>query len=159
MLSAVMTRMEDVASVFRPEGLKDGTAAAKVTTALPQNPLEHMSHDEIIADAEEFIDKNGFAAKRGLFRKGALLAQVYDSINAFESINELSEDDKVFIRYEKEHRWAVQTKMLYFLCALCAGCAVAQGMDQTVINGAQVLSYSSSSWEHRVAELDQGSLL
>jgi hypothetical protein len=37
--------------------------------------------------------------------------------------------------------------MLYFLCTLCAGSAIVQGMDQTAVNGAQV----RSSWPSLVS--------
>ncbi|KAI5457153.1 major facilitator superfamily domain-containing protein [Mariannaea sp. PMI_226] len=123
-------QMEDLVSVLRPKG-------TRTTTALLQNPLGQLSHEEIIANADAFVDANGLIDHRDVFRKGALLAKVYNSKTGFENLNQLTEDEKCLIRLEKEHRWTSQPSMLYKLCAVCAGCAIVQGMDQTVINGAQ----------------------
>ncbi|KAM5354187.1 hypothetical protein ACJ41O_000837 [Fusarium nematophilum] len=106
-------------------------------TAILQNPLAHMSHDDLVLDAERFVRQKGLEPHLSVFRKGALLAKVQNSPGGFEAIAELGEGEKELLRYEDEHRWSAQPKMLYFLCALCAGCAIVQGMDQTVINGAQ----------------------
>lgn len=57
--------------------------------------------------------------------------------NGFEDVDELTDEDKAFLRFETENPWKSAPRRLYFLCALCAGCAIVQGMDQTVINGAQ----------------------
>ncbi|KAK7431352.1 hypothetical protein QQZ08_002123 [Neonectria magnoliae] len=129
--------MEAMVIVSHPEGSQNRDPGATATTALLQNPLGHMSHDEIVADVDAFVIEKGLSDYRDVFRKGALLAKVHNSPTGFEAIDELSNADKELLRYENAHRWSSQPKMLYFLCALCAGCAIVQGMDQTVINGAQ----------------------
>ncbi|KAH7022381.1 hypothetical protein EDB80DRAFT_7291 [Ilyonectria destructans] len=129
--------MESVDEISRPEDVSGKTPGSKTTTALLQNPLAHMNHDDITADVDAFVVAKGLPDYRDVFRKGALLAKVHNSPDGFETLPELSENDKEILRYENEHRWSSQPKMLYFLCALCAGCAIVQGMDQTVINGAQ----------------------
>jgi hypothetical protein len=110
----------------------------RTATAVLQNPLANMTHDELIADAEKFAQDKGLDSFSPCFSKGALIARVINTPKGYEAIEELTEEDKEILRNEDEHRWKSQPKMLYLLCALCAGCAVVQGMDQTVINGAQV---------------------
>lgn len=104
---------------------------------LLNNPLTGMSRDEVIADVEGFIQERGLTQHREDFIKGALVAQVTNQDYAFEQIKELREDEKNLLRREITHRWS-QPFMLYFLCTLCAGSAIVQGMDQSAVNAAQV---------------------
>jgi hypothetical protein len=64
---------------------------------------------------------------------------VNNQAGAFEQIDMLTEEEKAILRKEETHRWH-QPFALYFLCTLCAGSAIVQGMDQTTVNGAQVCS-------------------
>lgn len=50
---------------------------------------------------------------------------------------QLNEEDKNFLRRETSHRWD-QPKTLYGLVFLCSMAAAVQGMDESVINGAQL---------------------
>ncbi|EQL01627.1 hypothetical protein G6O67_004224 [Ophiocordyceps sinensis] len=112
------------------------------TMAIPQNPLEAMSNDELVADAQEFCEENGLAEHSQLFRRGCLAAKMQNIPNGFEGLAELTEEDKAVLRFEAAHQWKSAPRKLYLLCALCAGCAIVQGMDQTVINGAQSFYFS-----------------
>ena len=116
----------------------------KSTTALLRNPLTGMSRQDILTDVDAFVDGKGLSEHREAFRKGALLAQVANVDNGFENIPEISEDEKEVLRRETTNRWN-QPFTLYFLCTLCAGSAIVQGMDQTAVNGAQV---GSARLEH-----------
>ncbi|CAM1511044.1 Fc.00g085570.m01.CDS01 [Cosmosporella sp. VM-42] len=113
-------------------------AQPPLSSALLKNPLEHLTQEQILQDVNIFTQERGLASHRDAFYKGALMAKVQNDPTAFENIDLLTEADKGILRYENEHRWKSQPKMLYFLCALCAGCAIVQGMDQTVISGAQL---------------------
>ena len=113
----------------------DRTTEADLATKL-QNPLVGLTQDEILADADAFVESKGLAEHRDVFRKGALISQVINIPNGFEDLEILNEEDKAVLRKEETHRWS-QPKMLYFLCMLCAGSAIVQGMDQTAVNGAQ----------------------
>lgn len=64
--------------------------------------------------------------------KAQLEAQLPDYLQG------LPEEIKVALEKEITHPFRSPPRTLYFLCALCAGCAIVQGMDQTIINGAQV---------------------
>ncbi|ODA79693.1 hypothetical protein RJ55_05287 [Drechmeria coniospora] len=118
-----------------------GGRSASTTTAPVLNPLAGMTNEEVLADADAFVRENGLVEHRDVFRKGALVAKTQNEVGAYESIAELTEDDKAVLRHEDGHKWRSSPPMLYLLCALCAGCAVVQGMDQTVINGAQAFYF------------------
>lgn len=107
------------------------------TAALLRNPLKGMTQIEILEDVDTFIRERGLEEYREDFRKGALVAQVNNTPGGFEDIDMLSEPEKDVLRRETTHKWS-QPFMLYFLCTLCAGSAIVQGMDQTAVNGAQV---------------------
>lgn len=117
-------------------------AARASTAALLRNPLVGLSHDELIKDVDTFTDKYGLTDYREEFRKGALVAQASNRPDGFETITALNEEEKVVLRREINHRWD-QPFMLYFLCSLCAGSAIVQGMDQTAVNGAQEFYYDT----------------
>ncbi|KPM45203.1 hypothetical protein AK830_g1328 [Neonectria ditissima] len=117
-----------------------GSGRRASTAALLRNPLVGMTSEELIADVDAFVDEKGLAEHREDFRKGALVAQVNNQAGAFERIDILNEDEKSILRREETHRWH-QPFALYFLCTLCAGSAIVQGMDQTAVNGAQEFYY------------------
>jgi len=104
---------------------------------LLRNPLAGMTRAEVLADVDAFVDSKGLDEHREDFRKGALVAQVNNTPGAYEKIDILTEDEKAVLRKEETSRWH-QPFALYFLCTLCAGSAIVQGMDQTAVNGAQV---------------------
>lgn len=135
----------------------DSLERSRAIMATQQNPLGHIPQDEIIADADDFVNKKNLTDKRHLFRQGALLARVYNSSRGFEFIGTLSETDKRLLRYERDHRWGTQPKILYCLCAVSAGCAVVLGMDQTIVTTAMV-GLSLVVFELQLTESDQGNL-
>ncbi|PNY23486.1 Arabinose-proton symporter [Tolypocladium capitatum] len=141
---AVEEETKGLPAAVRPRD-GDGQGPAKVepasTTALLWDPLAHMSNAEVIADADLFVEANGLVEYRDVFRKGGLVAKTHNRADGFENLTELAEEDKEVLRFEMQNRWRSSPRKLYFLCALCAGCAIVQGMDQTVINGAQAFYF------------------
>ncbi|KAL2755660.1 hypothetical protein ACRALDRAFT_1064307 [Sodiomyces alcalophilus JCM 7366] len=121
-------------------GPGDGGRRGSTLGTLLNNPLVGMSREDILADVDSFVEEKGIAEHRDVFRKGALVAQVSNQDGAFEHIAELDEEEKNLLRRELTHRWS-QPFMLYFLCTLCAGSAIVQGMDQSAVNGAQTFYY------------------
>ncbi|OLN96956.1 Galactose-proton symporter [Colletotrichum chlorophyti] len=119
-----------------------GKAAGAPTAALLRNPLAGLTYDELMADVDAFTEEKGLTEHRDAFRKGALVAQVSNRPDGFETVEGLDEEERAVLRKEITHRWS-QPKMLYFLCALCAGSAIVQGMDQTAVNGAQEFYYET----------------
>lgn len=110
---------------------RTNAVAAKLT-----DPLEGMSEDDVLRDVDSFVDEKGLGEYRDEFRRGALLARVFQQPTGFESVKAISEEERDILRMEVSHRWH-QPFMLYFLAVLCAGSAIVQGMDQTAVNGAQ----------------------
>ncbi|KAI0768833.1 hypothetical protein BD413DRAFT_96037 [Trametes elegans] len=98
------------------------------------NPLTGIPHDQLMEDAAAFAKKHGLDHLEQEFRKGALVAQ---DPTAFESLTQLDEEDKAVLRRELTHRWD-QPWQLYFLVILCSLSAAVQGMDESVINGANL---------------------
>lgn len=123
----------DGTATYTDKGQNPGPSAA----ALVRNPLEGMTAQDVLADVDKFVEEKGLIEHREEFRQGGLLARVIHTEGAFEEIDSIDEGVKDVLRREVSHRWS-QPKMLYFLCTLCAGSAIVQGMDQTAVNGAQV---------------------
>lgn len=89
------------------------------------NPLSGIPQDQIMADAAQFAEDHGLGHLKGEFEKGALVAQ---DPTAFESLTQLSEEDKVLLRRELTHRWD-QPWQLYYLVILCSVAAAVQGVS------------------------------
>ncbi|RYP36407.1 hypothetical protein DL768_010946 [Monosporascus sp. mg162] len=107
------------------------TVAAKL-----RNPLLGMSEADVLADVDKWVEAKGLEEHRGAFHKGGLIARVQHRQEGFEEISMLSQGEKQILRDEIVHKWR-HPFMLYFLCVLCAGSAIVQGMDQSAVNGAQ----------------------
>ncbi|KAK1970831.1 hexose transporter [Colletotrichum sublineola] len=139
------------------DGPRSSDKAARASTAaLLRNPLVGLTTDELVAEADSFTESKGLQEHRDIFRKGAMVAQVINRPDGFESIAALNEEERAVLRKEITHRWS-QPKALYFLCALCAGSAIVQGMDQTAVNGAQEYYYATFDlWDARMQGLVNG---
>lgn len=110
---------------------RTNAVAAKLT-----NPLEGFSEEDVLKDVDVFVDEKGLGEYREEFRRGALLARVFQQPRGYESVNAISSEELDILRMEDSNRWK-QPFQLYFLAVLCAGSAIVQGMDQTAVNGAQ----------------------
>ena len=102
------------------------SANTKAVAAKLRNPLAGMSEAEVLAEVDAFVNERGLQDSREAFHKGALVARMNQTEDGFERVAALSEAEKVILRDEVRNRWR-QPKMLYFLCALCAGSAIVQG--------------------------------
>jgi hypothetical protein len=117
------------------------------------NPLAGLSKTQLFINVTHFCEAYGLEDKIDTFKKAALLAQ--SPLN-FESIDELDEEDKYYLRRETTRkllvgccghcetdihadRWHLP-KALYFSIALCSLGSAIQGWDNTGANGAN-LSY------------------
>ncbi|EKM57086.1 uncharacterized protein PHACADRAFT_160624 [Phanerochaete carnosa HHB-10118-sp] len=98
------------------------------------NPLQGIPHDELMENAANFAKTYGLEHLTAEFQKGALVAQ---DPGAFETLPQLTEDDKATLRREITHRWH-QPAQLYYLVIMCSLAAAVQGMDEAVINGASL---------------------
>ncbi|BGP01880.1 Sugar transporter-domain containing protein [Rhodotorula toruloides] len=114
-------------------GSGTGMEARKRENQLLANPLMNKSESELCRGVDEFVERTGMTDIRELLYRAALVAQ--DRHN-FERLHQLSEEEKVFLREEKTHKWR-QTKTLYWQIFMCSMGAVVQGMDETVSIGAK----------------------
>ncbi|KAK3703563.1 hypothetical protein LTR37_014410 [Vermiconidia calcicola] len=99
-----------------------------------KNPLVDIPREDLLREVDAFADAHDLHDILPELRKGALAAQ---SPAAFETIEELNEEDKTQLREEIEHRWR-QPRILYFAIVLSSIAAAIQGWDQTGSNGANL---------------------
>lgn len=92
-----------------------------------RNPLKGIPQDTLFANVEEFQRTKGLPSDLlPLLQRGALVAQ---NPAAFESINELEEEEKQALREEVTHRWK-HPWSLYYTIGLSSIAAAIQGWDQ-----------------------------
>ena len=121
------THVEDVRSQKRISANLNENVSAKL-----ENPLEGIPRDQLLRDAEAFAKTHGLEEYTDEFKKGALVAQ--DPLG-FESIDMLTEEDKMELRLERTHRWN-QPKTLYGLVIMCSVAAAVQGVRHLLNVGA-----------------------
>jgi sugar porter (SP) family MFS transporter len=97
------------------------------------NPLEGLSRSHLLSNVDTFVAEKNLPDGE-YFRKGALIAQDPEK---FESVHDLTEEDKEVIRYERAHKWS-HPMVLYVTIFLCSIGAATQGWDQTGSNGANL---------------------
>ncbi|ELU45113.1 proton myo-inositol cotransporter [Rhizoctonia solani AG-1 IA] len=110
--------------------LAEGNTNAKLS-----NPLVGIPHDKLEEQALAFAHSYGLSEHADIIRKGALVAQ--DPLGEFRLEPDLTPEEKAELQREQTHRWD-QPKTLYYLVVLCSMAAAVQGMDETVINGANL---------------------
>lgn len=95
-------------------------------------PAQRFSPEQVVADAEAYANENGLEEHAALMGRAALVAR---DPTRFQMLDELSDDEKAALQYEKEHKWH-GSKVLWYSIGLCAIGAATQGWDQTGSNGA-----------------------
>ena len=85
-------------------------------------------------DVEAFAHEHQIAELTPLLQRGALVAR---DPTAFESMAEITEEEKIHLRREKTHKWS-HPWPLYFTVITCSIGAAVQGWDQTGSNGANL---------------------
>ncbi|KAF5006767.1 hypothetical protein FDECE_6889 [Fusarium decemcellulare] len=127
------------------EGLFD--SKKPVSQAKAAHPLAGYSKAQLAEMGEKYArEQQGLTTEEDIraFRIGAIIAgdmDVDDDLeslrNKYASVEGLTEEERTTLVDEVEHKWR-NPKMLYFLVTICSLCAVVQGMDETVVNGAQI---------------------
>ncbi|WVQ78587.1 hypothetical protein IAT38_000673 [Cryptococcus sp. DSM 104549] len=102
------------------------------TNARLANPLGDLTDQEVMDNAAAFAASNNLPVEA--FRKGGLVAK---RPHGFEKMSALDEADKEVLRNEILHPYR-QTKTLYNMVIACSVAAAVQGMDESVISGAQL---------------------
>ena len=88
------------------------------------NPLEGIPRGQLAEDGRNFAREHGMEHLAEEFSKGALIAQ---DPYAFETLAQLTEQDKEVLRRERTHRWD-HPITLYYLAVLCSVAACVQGV-------------------------------
>ncbi|KAH7149893.1 hypothetical protein B0J13DRAFT_673666 [Dactylonectria estremocensis] len=118
-----------------------------VSSSKAAHPLAGYTHQQLAHMGEQYArEHQGLTDEDEIraFRLGAIIAGDMDADDNVESLREkyvavegLTEEERSTLVDEVEHKWR-NPKMLYFLVTICSLCAVVQGMDETVVNGAQI---------------------
>ncbi|KAI6125348.1 hypothetical protein EDD16DRAFT_454480 [Pisolithus croceorrhizus] len=115
------------------------------------NPLQGIPYETLMNDVEVFAQERGLSHLLLELKKGALVAQDTDAYNKHDIF---TDEDRKFLEDEVNHRWR-QTRTLYYLVIMSSLAAAVQGMDEAVVNGAQLfypeqfgldISTSRGSW-------------
>lgn len=120
-------KQEDAASSSSASIRHIDTVGTNVNAILA-NPLEGIPQEKLLANAARFARKHDMEYLIGDFEKGALVAQ---DPAAFESLSELSEDEKILLRREVTHKWD-QPWELYYMVILCSLAAAVQGVRSAI---------------------------
>ncbi|KAG9517167.1 MFS transporter, partial [Aureobasidium melanogenum] len=110
--------------------VRQGSVALNIV----DNPLRRHDKETTVHDAITFAESNGMGDQAALFGRAALVAR--DPEN-FESIPDLTPEERAALVYERDHKWH-GPKMLWYSIGLCAIGAATQGWDQTGSNGANL---------------------
>ncbi|CAK7213467.1 hypothetical protein SBRCBS47491_001809 [Sporothrix bragantina] len=100
------------------------------------NPLAGISKPDLEIRVSEFCDEQGFSDKKDVFFRGALAAQ-NPAKEIWETLPELSDDDKYWLGREITNKWHLP-RHLYYAIALCSLGSAIQGWDNTGANGANL---------------------
>lgn len=99
------------------------------------NPLAGMSHETLRTKGANYARRFQIGGPEDIraFELGAILAQAPHN---FESVEGVTPEEMETLRKEYTNRWS-QPPLMYLVIVLASTCAAVQGMDETVVNGAQ----------------------
>lgn len=128
-------------SVIHEESPNAGMAVKKTehssSAAAPgviENCLAGISRDQLVLDVENFATDHGLQEILPILQRAALVAQKPEE---FETIADLSEEERQHLRSEKTHKWK-HPWALYYTIILNSIAAAVQGWDVTGSNGANL---------------------
>ncbi|KDN52660.1 hypothetical protein K437DRAFT_261259 [Tilletiaria anomala UBC 951] len=99
-----------------------------------KNPLYGVPRSKLLRDAEQFAHQHGLVEHVELIQRGALVAQ---NQSGFQSIPDLSDEEKAALVHEVTHKWS-HPFVMYATIFCCSIGAATQGWDQTGSNGANL---------------------
>ncbi|KAI1260780.1 hypothetical protein F5Y18DRAFT_419923 [Xylariaceae sp. FL1019] len=116
--------------------LDEGQRKRLEASAKLENPLAGLSAAQLSQRGEEFCLQHGITGDDDLraFRLGAIIA---GNMNKYDTVEGLTDREREVLDKEVTHRWS-NPNMLYAVIVICSLCAAVQGMDETVVNGAQI---------------------
>ncbi|KAH8161293.1 hypothetical protein CIB48_g6957 [Xylaria polymorpha] len=116
--------------------LDEGQRKRLEASARLENPLAGFSPQQLAQRGEDFCKQHGLTDEEDLraFRLGAMIA---GNMNKYDTVEDLTPREREVLDREITHKWSNPT-MLYAVITICSLCAAVQGMDETVVNGAQI---------------------
>lgn len=130
-----VSRAEIEDRVSKDNILDEGVKHRLEASAKLEHPLAGLTTEQLGQSGEEFCAKHGFTNEEDIraFRLGAIIA---GNMNKYDTVDGLTDREKLVLDRELTHKWSNPT-MLYAVIVICSLCAAVQGMDETVVNGAQ----------------------
>lgn len=130
-----VSRAEIEDRVSKDNILDEGVKHRLEASAKLEHPLAGLTTEQLGQRGEEFCAKHGFTNEEDIraFRLGAIIA---GNMNKYDTVYGLTDREKLVLDRELTHKWSNPT-MLYAVIVICSLCAAVQGMDETVVNGAQ----------------------
>ncbi|KAI9902378.1 hypothetical protein N3K66_001730 [Trichothecium roseum] len=125
---------ENVSDSTGLPGSRRDSRRQSVAANIVVNPLQRVSKEHAVLDARNYAETHNMSEHADLFGRAALVAR---EPAEFESVTELSEEERAALVYERDHKWHGPV-MLWYSIALCAVGAATQGWDQTGANGANL---------------------
>ncbi|KIJ12349.1 L-arabinose isomerase [Paxillus involutus ATCC 200175] len=126
---------ERIVHAERKEATESQPTSISDLNARLENPLRDIPHDRLLGDVEVFANEKSLLHILPELKKGALLAQ---DGNCYTQVDGFSEDEKRVLAEEVSNKWR-QTGTLYQMVVMTSLAAAVQGMDEAVINGAQII--------------------
>ncbi|KAI0445585.1 sugar transporter-domain-containing protein [Xylaria telfairii] len=116
--------------------LDEGQRKRLEASARLENPLAGLSPEQLAQRGEDFCKQHGLTDEEDVraFRLGAMIA---GNMNKYDAVADLTPREREVLDREITHKWSNPT-MLYAVITICSLCAAVQGMDETVVNGAQI---------------------
>ncbi|SCU79043.1 LAMI_0A07074g1_1 [Lachancea mirantina] len=113
----------------------DASLTEKTAEHVPDNVLAEYSEDQVMQMGRAFAHKYNLPNEGDIFARAAALARRPEH---YDHMTFLSEEERLACYDEIHHPWRVPKKLIAIICASAMGAAV-QGMDETVINGANLI--------------------
>ncbi|KAI7938352.1 hypothetical protein MJO28_015272 [Puccinia striiformis f. sp. tritici] len=101
------------------------------------NPLAGLTTLELIDEAEEFCLKYSLMEHVHSFRRGAILAADPSDL---DRLPEITDDERQWVSFESTRQWK-QPMTMFYIAVISSMAAIVQGMDEAVVNGAQIFYY------------------
>ncbi|KAJ3558164.1 hypothetical protein NPX13_g9769 [Xylaria arbuscula] len=116
--------------------IDEGQRKRLEASARLENPLAGYSPDQLARRGEDFCKQHGITDEDDVraFRLGAMIS---GNMNKYDTVEGLTDREREVLDREITHKWSNPT-MLYAVIIICSLCAAVQGMDETVVNGAQI---------------------
>ncbi|KAA1129411.1 hypothetical protein PGTUg99_032672 [Puccinia graminis f. sp. tritici] len=109
---------------------------ARISSKL-ENPLAGLTTQELIDEAEEFCLKHSLLEHVHTFRRGAILAADPSDL---DRLPQITEEERQWVSFETTRKWK-QPMTMFYIAVISSMAAIVQGMDEAVVNGAQIFYY------------------